>query len=207
MSLGLITNQPYPNRVQLTLGSFVGPITNSNANISPFDPRRDISLYVDGDLISISNFNYDALNNRYLIYTESTINTAGVVQAVYHIPVTPFRDANLNSIPGFALLATYTTSGDGGLTAAANLIVNPSSTTANTPVNLIWSTQNVAQIRITGTSYDSGYISLVSTEGLLTVEGGFASTITLTMACYDSTQTAIEVNGQPLTATATLTIT
>jgi len=112
-------------------------------------------------------------------------------------------------IPGFAIVGTYSTSGDSSSTPAAALSAIPSSTPAATPpteIVLLWNTTAVGQIEITGNNgqdppFDTGRISTLG-SGVYVVANGFTKTITLTLTAYDST-------GHPLglTATATVTIT
>jgi hypothetical protein len=82
-------NGPYPNRVQLILEQFIGPFVQ-NGPLGPFDPRRDVEVYVDGVLIPVRNFTFDSANNRYLMYMDREINLQGVIQVVHHMPNPPF---------------------------------------------------------------------------------------------------------------------
>ena len=83
------TNGPYPNRIQLLLAPVLGPFIQ-NGPLGAFDPRRDLEVYVDGKLIPVQTFSFDANNNRYLLFMDQAINLQGVVQVVHHMPSPPF---------------------------------------------------------------------------------------------------------------------
>jgi hypothetical protein len=85
----VITNAPYPDRIQLVLTPILGPLAQ-NGPLGQFDPRRDLEVYVDGKLIPVRTFAFDANNNRYLLYMDQQINLQGVIQVVHHVPSPPF---------------------------------------------------------------------------------------------------------------------
>jgi hypothetical protein len=85
----VITNQPYPDRIQIVLDPLIGPFVQDGP-LGEFDPRRDLQVYVDGVLIPVKSFAFDATNNRYLLYMVQTINLTGVIQIVHHLPSPPF---------------------------------------------------------------------------------------------------------------------
>lgn len=84
------TNQPYSNRIQIVLTPFIGPFVQDGP-LGDFDPRRDLQVYVDGVLQVIQSFSYDAINNRYLLFMQNSINLQGVVQIVYHVASPSFQ--------------------------------------------------------------------------------------------------------------------
>jgi hypothetical protein len=86
----IITNQPYPNRIQWILENYHGPFTQVGP-YGDFDPRRDLEVYVDGVLTPVSSFVFDSVNNRYLLYMDREINLQGVIQVVHHMPNPPFH--------------------------------------------------------------------------------------------------------------------
>lgn len=90
----VITNAPYPDRIQLVLTPLLGPFVQGGP-LGTFDPRRDLEVYVDGELIPVRTFSFDANNNRYLLFMDRNINLQGVVQVVHHMPSPPFI-ANVN---------------------------------------------------------------------------------------------------------------
>jgi hypothetical protein len=84
------TNLPYPNRIQIVLAPFIGPFAQDGP-LGAFDPRRDLEVYVDGVLQVVQSFSYDAVNNRYLLFMQNSINTQGVVQIVFHVASPSFQ--------------------------------------------------------------------------------------------------------------------
>ena len=100
----VVTNGQYPNRVELRLGSAAGPLAQDGP-LGPFDPRRDLRLYVDGQPLNISSFSYDPVCNRYLMFIDRAINLQGTVQAVHHLPSPPFASSGFTApAPGSLLL-------------------------------------------------------------------------------------------------------
>jgi hypothetical protein len=99
------TNGAYPNRVQLVVSPpFVGPFTQPGP-LGAFNPVRDLSIYADGALQTISSFSFDTNNSRYLIYLIQAIDPQSFVQVVHHVPNPPFMDLVAGSIPdSFVLL-------------------------------------------------------------------------------------------------------
>jgi hypothetical protein len=204
------TNAPYPNRVQLVLGptnnigwglfwgEYWGSSGSSSTTTGPFfqngplglfNPSRDLQVYADGQLLPVQTWSFDSTYNRYLLYMATQFNLQGAIQLVSHMPNPPFQSVETNIIPGFALLASYSTLGDGILSASMNLAVVPSSTMPFSSVILIWSTINVAQIEITTPGspplFSTGKIA-TSGIGIYPVSEGFASTTTFTMNGYDA---------------------
>lgn len=83
------TNLPYPNRIAINLGSYVGPF-QQNGPLGAFNPIRDLQVYVDGALIPVQTWAFDSINNRYLLYMNQAFNLQGVIQIVHHVPDPPF---------------------------------------------------------------------------------------------------------------------
>ena len=85
------TNAPYPNRIQLTLGDWIGPLIQPSSPPVEFDPTVDVEIYVDGLPVAVQTASYDAINNRYLLFMERNINLQGVIQVIHHMPSPPFQ--------------------------------------------------------------------------------------------------------------------
>jgi len=89
-------------------------------------------------------------------------------------------------VSGFSLLASYDASGDSVSSYSASLTSTPAATYADTSLALMWVTNNVSTIRLTGgTSFDTGVISTAGL-GVYTVADGFGATTTIYMACYSA---------------------
>ena len=82
------TNGPFSNRVVLNCAPLHGPF--ASALLGQFDPRRDLQIYVDGDLLNIVSFSFDQANNRYLMFADRSFNLQGIVQVIHHMPNPPF---------------------------------------------------------------------------------------------------------------------
>jgi hypothetical protein len=105
--------------------------------------------------------------------------------------------STLNTVefPGFALIATFTTAGDGALQPQAQLEAIPASAHVHQSISLLWNTLNVFYVRITGNNsvdyqplgFDTGLIS-TSGSGIYVVGSGFTANITLTLQAYDASQ-------------------
>jgi len=102
---------------------------------------------------------------------------------------------------GFALIAAYSTEGDASLPATASLAVLPiPPLTAGQEFTIIWNTFNVAKIRIHDPLlvFDTGIITNPSSNGgSLLVPGGFASTLVLTLFCFDASGNPIVISPTP----------
>ena len=120
----LQTNGPFPNRLVLSCAPFAGPFTSPG--LGAFDPRTDMEFYVDGDPLTVSEFTFDAGNNRYLLYAAQTFDTQGVVQGVFHVLTSPFASAGT--------LTALNTAGLGANVAASQ----PSETAWADPGNIAY---------------------------------------------------------------------
>lgn len=118
---------------------------------------------------------------------------------------------------GFGLVASYTAQGDASLPPQASLVAVPSLVAPGQETVLVYTTLNVAYVRITGNNhvdyqlppppgsvsgFDTGFLS-TSGSGLYQVPNGFTVGILLTLAAYDATHTVIV----GLTPTVTITVT
>ena len=102
-------NTPYPSRIQLWLGTLIGPLTSTA--LGGFDPTRDLEVYVDGTRLRMQSGTFDSQMNRYVLFATTTFNLSGVVQVIHHMPSSPFVGST-GTLPGFALIATLSTLGD-----------------------------------------------------------------------------------------------
>lgn len=110
------------------------------------------------------------------------------------------------TLPGFAVIASFSSAGDSALPPQATLYTVPHTSPPSQSITIIWDTLNVAFITITGNNgidpaFSFGPVS-VSGGGVYVWEAGFTSSILLTLTAYDSSMTPLG-----LTATATVTIT
>jgi hypothetical protein len=48
-------------------------------------------VWVDGVLLPIQTWAFDANNNRYLIFMAQAIDLKGVIQLIHHVPSPPFQ--------------------------------------------------------------------------------------------------------------------
>lgn len=83
------TDGQFTDRIQLVLDPNIGPMVQQGP-LGAFDPRRDLQIYVDGALIPVRTFTFDANGNRYLLFMDQQINLQGVIQVVHHMPSPPF---------------------------------------------------------------------------------------------------------------------
>ncbi len=222
MPLQAITNAPYLNRIQLTLGgtsspptAYVGPFVQSGP-LGAFNPVRDLSVYVDGVLQTIQSASFDANNNRYLIYAGQTFNTQGFVQVIHHVPNPPFVDANSNELTGFALIGSFIPGSDVVqpqmvLTASPSTAVIIAGEPVPPSVNLLWVTVGVGKVQMEAGGSPPINTGFLGASGIyiLSLIGDSAGTIVLTMTGYDSSGNPILVGSPPapLTVTTTVTIT
>jgi hypothetical protein len=111
----ITTNGSFPNRIVLNCAPLTGPffIPGGSPPVA-FDPRRDLACYADGLPLQVISFNFDSVNNRYLIFTSVQFDLQGVVQVQHHMPSPPFVDSSSppgTTLGGFSLIATYVPSG------------------------------------------------------------------------------------------------
>jgi hypothetical protein len=104
-----LVNTPYTNRIQL-LCSILGPFKNGTR---AFDPRKDLSVFVNGKLTKLDSFYFDNSQNRYFLYTSDPFDVYGIVQVVHHMPADVFitdptatgTSSPAGTLAGFALVA------------------------------------------------------------------------------------------------------
>ena len=93
-------------------------------------------------------------------------------------------------LPSFALIGTYSNTGDGALPPSAFAAAVPSSTPFSVPIFIFWSSTNIIQVRITGDNgvdpaVDSGLINTLG-SGNYEIPTGFSQSISLTFDAYDT---------------------
>ncbi len=209
--LQAFTNGAYPNRIQLTLGSYIGPFVQ-NGPLGAFNPIRDLSIWVDGSLQTIQSWSFDTTNNRYLMYLNQAVNAQGFVQVVHHVPNPPFADMLPTELLGFALVAGYIPGGDTYVPAMSLTAVPAIVQLGTASVFLLWLTTGVAQVKIEFLFGSPPFITgFLGANGIyvLPLTGVPIGVYTLIMTGYDSLGNPVLVGSPPapLTATATLTIT
>ena len=89
MAITAVVNRPYPNRVQIRLGTLPGPLLH--AIHGSFDPRRDVAIYNGGKKMSADSFTWDPKGNRYLVFLTEALDFNAVTQVVHHVPNPPFE--------------------------------------------------------------------------------------------------------------------
>lgn len=89
MAITATVNRPYPNRVQIHLGTLPGPLLNTR--LGDFDPRRDVTVYNGGRRMVVDSFTWDPRGNRYLLFTTEPLDFSAVVQVIHHVPNPPFE--------------------------------------------------------------------------------------------------------------------
>lgn len=114
------TNGPFPSRIVLNCDPLIGPF--GSTVLGPLDPRRDLTCYVDGDILNIVSFSFDSINNRYLLFADRSFNLQGVVQLTCHMPNPPFTTIGGGGIPPVFTLDSAVANGsfDGGPMHASN---------------------------------------------------------------------------------------
>jgi hypothetical protein len=167
----------------------------------------------DGVATSTSNSSCQAPTTALLVGTHtivaSYLGDAGHATSFNAPPllqqVTAVAATNVVEVPGFSLIASFSSSGDGALAPQATLYAVPFHAAPGQSVNLLWNTLNVFYIRITGNNFvdyqappppgsasgfDTGLISTAG-SGIYVVGNGFTTNITLTLQAYDNTQAPI----------------
>jgi hypothetical protein len=203
--------------------TFTATVTGSTFNVAP--PSGTVSFYDDGDLIEtvtvvpltptsntsratsdpitillVGTHDITAIYSGDANYGGSTAIPNPLLQQVNAIP------SGAPLLPGFALIASFSASGDSSLPPQATLFAVPQSTHAHTSITLLWDTVNVGQIEIAGNNsvdyqplgFDSGRISTTG-SGVYIVGNGFTKSILLTLTAYDAT-------GSPLGLTSSVQI-
>lgn len=218
------TNSFTPGTI-VTVSGFSGPYTQFNGTglvIASASPTQFTinGVYVvqapvnqDGIATSTNMSMAQATTTALIVGTHSIVatyggdvghsgsaNTPPLLQQVTAVAAT-----NIVEVPGFSLIATFSSAGDGALAPQATLYAVPNHAAPGQSVNLLWNTLNVFYIRITGNNFvdyqappppgsasgfDTGLISTAG-SGIYVVGNGFTTNITLTLQAYDNTQTPI----------------
>jgi hypothetical protein len=185
--VSLQTNALYPNRLEMYVNDFQGPLVSDT--LGSFDPRRDLDIYNAGTLVTPRAFTFDEPNNRYLIYFKDALSYDALVQAIHHIPSSPFHginatEQNPQNVPGFALVAVRVDQidGDNDVIVKAFYHVPEGKVPANVPVLLLWEVDNAAYVIIDGPGISTGQ---QPANGEYEIAGVSALT-TLTLHAYNS---------------------
>ena len=109
------------------------------------------------------------------------VDFASVETTLIQLVLTPRGDSLLD-LPGFAVFASYSSEGDTSLPAWATFTAVPASTTAGTPVYILWSSNNVVAVSIEGAP------SLINTNGsgIYEFTSGFSVSTVVTCIAFDS---------------------
>jgi hypothetical protein len=117
--------------------------------------------------------------------------------------LTPRGDI-LFDLPGFAILASYSSQGDTNLPSWASFTAVPETTTAGTPVYLLWTSNNVVTIGIVEVSGSPSYppvILATSGSGIYEFTGGFTASAVLACTGYDINGNAVATENVLITIT------
>ncbi len=111
-----------------------------------------------------------------------------------------------NTLPSFALIASYSTQGDVNLPAAASLTSVPQTASPGQSVTLLWATTSVAAVQIIGNNgidphFDTGILTTQGT-GAYVWGNGWTHTITLVMTCFDRLGNVLGVSAQTIVTIA-----
>lgn len=98
MAISLVFDSSSPRALDLTLAPFTGPLTA----IEDFDPRKDLSLFVDGVQVRIQDFLFVSGSNLYRMFLSDPLSLGSLVQVIHHAPSQPFADVNDHKIGGVA---------------------------------------------------------------------------------------------------------
>jgi hypothetical protein len=100
---------PHPHRLELLMNAGKGPLTNGER---PFDPQRDLQVYVGGLLTPVISWAWDSGADRYLLYMAEDLGPyADLIQVIHHVIQPPFgfsNNSSIQSVGGLALLSTWT---------------------------------------------------------------------------------------------------
>ena len=161
---------------------------------SPASPTGDITITdsVSGNLGTFAlvsgSFTYGPVSNFSVASHLITVSYAGdsdnmpgsstLIQLVL-----TSRGTSLVDVPGFSILADFSSQGDTSLPSWASFSAVPTTAAAHTPIYILWTSNNVVAVGI-GPPVNI----LVDTTGSGTYEivGGFATTTTLACTGYDS---------------------
>ena len=61
----------------------------TNSQLEYLDPKKYFAVYSGGKPMEIASFAWDAVGNRYILYTTEGMGDQ-FIQAIYHIPDPPF---------------------------------------------------------------------------------------------------------------------
>lgn len=101
MAITAVVNRPYPNRVQLLLGTLPGPLLH--VSYGTFDPRRDVDIYNGGMKMTVDSFTWDPKGNRYLIFLTEALDFNQITQVIHHMPNPPFVGESNPTLKNLAL--------------------------------------------------------------------------------------------------------
>ena len=130
------------------------PITGPLGN---FDPRRDLDVYVDGNLVPVQASSFDAPNNRYLLNMGGAFNLNGTIQVVHHI-TSPAFVGGVGAFPAGVSASGSSTAVFPAATSGVSFVSPPTSGVLGAPAMFTVSVVNDA-ISTSAHSGGLGYVA------------------------------------------------
>jgi hypothetical protein len=173
-TLDLSVSSPFgtPTGTLALSDSIVGPIASGSVPSISFTMDPSSSWSVGSHLVTAS-YSGDA---------DFQSSTATLIQLVINS-----RGEVLHDVPGFAIFSGYSPSGDVFLPSWATFSASPSTTTAGTPVYILWTSNNVATVEMMETTTSPPVNILLSTtgSGIYEFTGGFSTSTVVACTAYD----------------------
>jgi hypothetical protein len=182
-----------------------GPPTGNVVLSDSVGPTVLATLPLDGS--GDAQFIINALNPGLHTIT-ATYQGDGTYDPSHHDLIQQIVDVNEPTaiVGGFAIIASFSATGDTNLVPQAELNAIPASAPAHTSLTLLWTVLNVPKIQITALGgFDTGVISTTG-NGAYVIGNGISITTTFTLDALDAAGAPIIVGGSPLSTSATATV-